>query len=236
MTKTIDFFIDGDQSKKISFEVKRQVNTGRTSRDTGDVMKHVEELKKQGITLSGTDVAYHVKLTDRITTANEIELLHPGVQTSGEIEPAFLIDPSGSIYVTIGSDHSDRNLQTFSSQLAKQVYDNVLSPTVWRYEDVIGHWDDIIMESYIKEDGEEQLYQKGTLAEMLRPEVFLEGNKARMADGDLSGSVILGGTFPTLTGELNFSYYFRMVMTDPVLNRKIEHTYVGKPIEWFVKP
>ncbi len=85
------------------------------------------------------------------------------------------------------------------------------------------------------EDGAEKLYQKGTLVEMLRPEVFLAGNKERMADHDLSGCVILGGTFPTLTGALNYSHYFRMIMTDPVLNRKIDHTYVGKPIDWFVK-
>jgi hypothetical protein len=234
MGKVLAFFIDGDPEQKLTFEVRRQVNTGRTSRDQSDVLKHVEELKKKGITLSGVDVAYHTKLSDRVTTEHEIEILRPDVTSSGEVEPAFLTAQDGQIYVTVGSDHSDRNLQTFSSQLAKQVYDNVLSPVVWRYEDVIGHWDDIILESYIMENGEEKLYQKGTLVEMLRPEVFLAGTKERMADGDLRGSVILGGTFPTLTGELNYSFYFRMVMTDPVLNRKIDHTYVGKPIEWFV--
>ena len=235
MAKTLEFLINGDPGQVLHFEVRRQVNTGRTSRDSGDVLKHVEELKKSGITLSGTDVAYHVKLTDRITTGTEIELLHPDVQSSGEIEPAFLVNDDGKIYVTVGSDRSDRHLQTFNSQLAKQVYDNVLSPVVWRYDDVIGHWDDILMESYIKEDGSEKLYQKGALAELLRPEVFLEGNKERMTDKNLTGSVILGGTFPTLTGGLNFSHYFRMVMTDPVLKRTIDHTYMCRPITWFVK-
>ena len=236
MTKTLEFLIDGNPNPKLKFEIKRQVLTGRTSRDVEDVLKHLEELRKQGANLPGNEApVYHKKITERITTGTEIELLSPEAKTSGEVEPAFLIDHDEKIYVTVSSDHTDREVQTYNSNIAKQLYDTVLSPIVWRYDDVIGHWDELIMEAYVMEDGKEVLYQRGKLEEMLRPEVFLEASKHKMADKDLRGSVILGGTFPTVTGQLNYGHHFRMLLIDPVKGRQIEHTYKCVPITWFEK-
>ena len=71
------------------FEVKKMVNLGRTSRNPEDIIKHLEELKAEGITVSADIPSYNPKIKDRITTENKIQSL-PNSKTSGEVEYVLL--------------------------------------------------------------------------------------------------------------------------------------------------
>ena len=149
MSEKFEFVIEGPTDEKIIFEVRKIINMGRTSRDPSDIMKHLEELKKAGIKVSSGIPSYNPKISDRITTDNKIEAL-PNSKTSGEVEYVLLFTSDSYFYITVGSDHTDRELEKYNVILSKQICLNVISPKVWCYDDVKDHWDDLIMRSWIK--------------------------------------------------------------------------------------
>jgi len=222
--------IEDDGIGKLSFEVRKLFNVGRSGRDTTAVRKHLDELRKTGIPVSDEFPTFYPKTADRITTSNRLEVL-PNAKTSGEVECVLLID-GDNIYVTVGSDHTDRELQKTNLEAAKEIYYNIFAPKVWRYEDVKGYWDDLIMRSWVEKDGQRQLYQEGKLAEIMEPEKLLMEVKSRVI-GDLNGMVIFTGTFPTLSGELCYSPWFEMELIDEHAGKTIKHVYSVKPIPWF---
>ena len=228
----LELIIEGDGSTKLTFEVQKLVNAGRSSRDTASVRKHMEELRKTGITIPDEFPIFYPKTPERVITATRFGIL-PDSKTSGEVEFVLLIDNS-NVYVTVGSDHTDRELQKTNLVAAKQIYYNVLAPKVWRYEDVKEHWDDLIMRSWVGQNGQRQLYQEGKLVEMMRPERLMEEVKSRVT-GDLNGMIIFSGTLPTISGELCYSSQFEMELVDEHAGRAIRHAYTAEPINWFKK-
>ena len=228
----LELIIEGNGSTKLTFEVRRLVNAGRSARDTASVRKHMEELRKTGITIPDEFPIFWPKTTERVTTSNRFEVL-PDSKTSGEVEFVLLLDNS-NVYVTVGSDHTDRELQKTDPVAAKQIYYNVLAPVVWRYEDVKEHWDDLIMRSWVEKDGQRQLYQEGKLVEMMSSEKLIEEVKSRVT-GDLNGMVMFSGTLPTIGGELCYNPRFEMELVDEHAGRAIRHVYTAEPITWFKK-
>ena len=226
----LELIIEGDGSTKLTFEVRKLVNAGRSGRDVASVRKHMDELRKTGITIPDEFPVFYPKTAERVTTADRIRVL-PGSKTSGEVEFVLLLD-NDNIYVTVGSDHTDRDLQKTNLVAAKQIYYNVLAPTVWRYEDVKEHWDDLILRSWAEEKGQRQLYQEGRLVELLRPEKLIQEVKSR-ATGDLNGLVIFSGTLPTIDGELCYGPRFEMELVDEHAGRAIRYAYTAEPITWF---
>lgn len=231
MSERLELILDFDKTEKISFKVRRMINLGRTSRNPSDIMKHLEELKKAGIKVSPDIPSYNPKILDRITTGNKIEVL-PNSKTSGEVEYVLLFTSDNSFYVTVGSDHTDRELEKYNVVLSKQICLNVISPKVWCYEDIRDHWDDLIMRAWVKKDDKRQLYQEGKLGEMLRPEELIEKVRLRVS-GDLTGAVVYSGTFPIIGGKLNFNPYFEFELIDEKKRKSIRHSYNAEPINWF---
>jgi len=231
MSEKLDLILDSDKRENISFKVQRIINLGRTSRNSSDIMKHLEELKKAGIKVSEDIPSYNPKIRDRITTSDKIEAL-PGSKTSGEVEYVLLFTSDNNFYVTVGSDHTDRELEKQNVVLSKQICLNVISPEIWYYKDLKDHWDDLIMRAWIKKDGNRQLYQEGKLGEMLRPEELIEKVRLRVS-GDLTGAVVYSGTFPIIGGELSFSSYFEIELVDEKKGKSIRHSYNAEPINWF---
>jgi len=228
----LEFTIEGDGSEKLTFEARKLVNAARSARDTINVRKHMEELRKTGIPVTDEFPIFYPKTPDRITNSDRFGVLTDS-KTSGEVEFVLLLD-NGNVYVSVGSDHTDRELQKTNLVASKQLYYNVIAPTVWRFEDVKEYWDDLIMRSWVQEKGQRQLYQEGKLVEMLRPEKIIEEIKSRVTGG-LSGMVIFSGTLPTLSGELSYSSRFDMELVDEHAGRAIKHTYFAEPITWFKK-
>jgi len=228
----IEFIIEGERKEKLMFEVRKLVNAGRSGRDVSAVKKHMEELRKTGAAIGTEFPIFWPKTPDRLTTSDRFGVLS-GSKTSGEVEYVLLLD-NDTIYITVGSDHTDRELQKTDLLSAKQIYYNVCSPTVWRYDDVKDQWDDLTMRSWVEEGGQRVLYQEGKLQEILRPENIIEEVRSRIT-GDLNGTVIFSGTFPTISGELSYSSRFGVELEDEHAGRAIRHGYVAEPISWFKK-
>ncbi|MHB1404462.1 MAG: DUF2848 family protein [Desulfitobacteriaceae bacterium] len=223
----LKFFVNGDAQKAIDFNVERILNGGFAGRNQDQVRKHIEELAALGVPAPKETPVFYPLLPDKLTTGEEVEVIGSG--NSGEVEFVILYSQEG-LFVGLGSDHTDRELEKTSIIKSKQAYPNVIAPTVWRYEDVISHWDEIEMRAWLGEN-KETLYQEGRLALLMRPEELMERAQA-LVDGGMTGTVLYSGTLATLE-ELRFSEYFHIELFDKVRNERISHVYRIKQLNWF---
>src|SRR3546814_9376786 len=109
---------------------------------------------------------YYRIASNQLVQDGEVEVV--GDQTSGEAE-VFLFSHNGETLVSLASDHTDRKLEAHSVALSKQLCAKPVARQAWRYDDVAGHWDELILRSRIGENGQAVLYQEGTLASLQPP-------------------------------------------------------------------
>ncbi|MCY1398521.1 hypothetical protein D3C76_626990 [compost metagenome] len=201
-------------------DVSEVVAAGWVGRRPEDLEKHIAEMQVLGISRPVTVPLFNRVANSRLTQRETIEVL--GSHSSGEVE-FVLVQSKGNLYVGVGSDHSDNRIETFCMAAAKQVYDKSIAPVLWRYEEVVSHWDKLILRSYITVDNVRYLYQQGPVDGVLHPETLI--NNYAVQDGKLSeGAVLYGGTFSTQGGVRSGSR-FEYELEDPVLNRVIRHHY-----------
>jgi hypothetical protein len=208
----------------LEFTVRRMVNAGYVGRDRKAVEAHIEELRREGVPPPPFVPIVFPVLSNNITTDQDIEVI--GGKSSGEAEFVLLLD-RGRIFVAVGSDHTDREMERHSIVHSKQVCRNVLSTTVWDYEDLKPHWDELLLQSWVipKGSDEEVLYQKAPLATIISAEEIREITMSKMVDVETDGLVIFSGTVPVLTGEVVYGRYFRSELVDLHLNRTLKCGY-----------
>jgi len=214
------------ETRAIEYEAKKLLLGGFTGKDKQAIIRHVEELKAKGIKIELPEKipVFFKGSPYLLTTGNIIEV--PGKETSGEVEYVIMTAEGGKIYITIGSDHTDRELEKVSIQKSKWVCPKVLSPKVWDYDDIKDHWNRIEMHSYIFENGKRELYQSGKLGDILDPvEILREAGHTKE-----EGWVVYSGTLPALRGVV-YTDNFEVCLFDPVLNRKIVHKYIVKIVQ-----
>lgn len=211
------------REEEIFFKIKRMVNAGYTGRNQEAVRQHIEELKKEGIPApESTPTAYEV-ITKLIYFDPEIEVI--GKKTSGEAE--FVLLCSGEeVYVGVGSDHTDRELESVSIIKSKQVCPNVMAPYVWRLRDVRKGWDKMVLRSWVVTDkGEKVIYQEASLSVMMTPEDLMSFVKNKMEDKRLDGVVVYSGTIPLLQEKPNYNNYFEVELYNPGNDKRLNCTY-----------
>jgi Protein of unknown function (DUF2848) len=141
------------------------VIAGWTGRDTAAVEHHIEELAAIGVARPSTVPLFYRVAVPNLTQLVSIQVA--GQNTSGEIEPVLLsIGPE--LWLTVGSDHTDRQTEAYSVAISKQACAKVLADQAWAYKDVADHLDSIELRSWIDEGGARVLYQEGSLAS-IRP-------------------------------------------------------------------
>lgn len=208
----------------LRFTVRRMVNLGFVGRDAAAVTAHVKELGREGVPPPPSIPMLFPVLQHNITTKNRVEVVSN--KTSGEAEFVLLL-AGDAIYVGVGSDHTDRALESQNMLNSKQVCPNVLSKEVWNYQDVKGHWDDILIRSWVRPEPEkdEILYQQAPLATILSAPHIIDLVKSRIPDGKHNDLVIFSGTVPVLAGKTIYGSHFRCALTDPHLNRSLTCDY-----------
>ena len=87
----LELIVEDDGTRKLTFEVRKMINAGFTGRGPDEIQKHIDELRKHGITTSQEIPLLYPILPDNITTGNRIEIL-PDSKTSGEVEYVLLLD------------------------------------------------------------------------------------------------------------------------------------------------
>ena len=203
----------------LTLAIDQAVLAGWTGRDPVARDKHIAELEAIGIARPATTPIYYRVSARRLTLADSIEVC--GNESSGEVE-FVLIGWQGRTFVGLGSDHTDRKVESYSITVSKQMYDKPMASVLWELEDVIGHWDRMILRSFAVTAGKRELYQEGTLDAMLSVEELIK----RGFEGGMlpDGCVMFGGTFAA-KGGIRPADRFEYELEDPVLKRSIRHAY-----------
>jgi Protein of unknown function (DUF2848) len=210
---------DKGASTPLTLAIDQAVIAGWTGRDPVARDKHIAELEAIGIARPATTPIYYRCSARRITLEDRIEVC--GENSSGEVE-FVLIGWQGRIFVGCGSDHTDRKVESYSVTVSKQMCDKPMASVLWELEDVIAHWDKMILRSWAIIDGARVLYQEGTLDAMLPVKDLID--RGFGAAGLPDGCAMFGGTFAA-KGGIRPASRFEFELEDPVLKRKISHGY-----------
>src|SRR3977135_4448330 len=161
----LGFTIDAlDATTPLTLPIEQAVIAGWTGRDPVARDKHIAELEAIGIARPASVPIFYRVSARRITTEDSIEV--SGGDSRGEVE-CVRIGWQGRIFVGLGSDHTDRKVETYSVTVSKQMCDKVMAPVLWELEDVAAHWDKMILRAHAWIGGARVLDQEGTLAHML---------------------------------------------------------------------
>jgi len=205
--------------------VRQLVIAGWTGRDPATVHKHIEELKAIGVPPPSTVPVFYEVSSALMTTSTDITVV--GAKTSGEVE-FVLINTRQGLLVTVGSDHTDRWLETVSVHHSKQVCPKPVAAECWFFESVEAHWDQLILRAYSHLGDHRRLYQEGPVTNMLAPSDLI----ARYAqlNGELAvGAAMSCGTLPMKDG-IEYAARFEIQLEDPMTQRTLSHSYHVKAL------
>ena len=201
------------------FPVKRMYNLGSATREASVAVHHQEEVARAGVVIALHVPAPRIYPIDAFALTTEEAIGVHGLRTSGEVEIALVM--TDRLYVGVGSDHTDRDLERGSIAWSKQVNPNILAPTLWVYDEIADHWDDCVMRSRV--DG--RLYQDVGVNAFLSPTDILKILKERVPGLPARDFVVFCSTIVALDKELGFGQRWQFELEDPVLGRMISHTY-----------
>ena len=137
--------ITNGEEKSVEVVVNELVIAGWTSRDKDAMETHMLELEAIGIPRPKSAPIFYRVSADQLTQNERITVI--GEDSSGEVE-FFVLSLSDGLWIGVGSDHTDRKVEAYNVSISKQVCAKPISTTLWRYDDLIGHWGDLILRSY----------------------------------------------------------------------------------------
>jgi hypothetical protein len=219
---TAEFTLDVLQHKRqrVRVSISAVVIAGWTGRDAAAVEHHIAELEALGVKRPSSVPMFYPVASARLTSSDTIQTL--GEESSGEVE-FVLLQHQRQLWVSVGSDHTDRRVETYDVNVSKQMCDKPVAPTWWALDDVRAHWDHLVLRSYIGADRERTLYQEGSVTSMLEPADLI--SRYRETGGAvMEGAVMFCGTLAA-RGGVRPSPHFLFEIDDPVVGRKIRHEY-----------
>jgi uncharacterized protein DUF2848 len=216
-----------DVAEPRTISLQQVVIAGWTGRDTAALNRHIAELQKLGVK-PPTKVPCFFRASVNVVST-QTDLQYVGEDGTGEIE-FFVVSQADGLWVGVGSEHTDRKVESYSIPVSKQLCQKAVAPELWRYEEVKDHWDKLILRAHILEKGRRTLYQEGPLSDIRRPDELIStytGGSPQLQPGTL----MFGGTFSAL-GGVRPAPEFHMELEDPVRRRKITHHYRIHSIPW----
>jgi hypothetical protein len=240
VSKTLSLSLHGpSDARRSEITIDQAVIAGWTGRDPAAVEKHIKELEALGVKRPATTPIFYRVSAARLTTDDSIEAV--GESSGGEVE-FVLLQHGGKLWVGTGSDHTDREVETYGVTVSKQMCDKPLAPDFWAFDDVAPHWDRLLLRAHVVEGGKRILYQEGAVTAMMDPRALIEraygaSKDARERAGAASqdareragarlpeGTVMFCGTLAA-HGGVRATNEFAFELEDPVLGRKIAHAY-----------
>jgi Protein of unknown function (DUF2848) len=208
--------------EELAVTPERLIVAGYTGRDEVAVAEHIAELAAIGVPRPPTVPAFYDLDPALLTTADVIDV--GGASTSGEVEPV-LIRHAGRYFLTVGSDHTDRDLERSDIAASKAACPKPLAGTVVEIGAALSgtDWDELLADSTV----DDVPYQEGSVATLRHPADLL----ARMTEavGEVPGSLVLFcGTMPLLGGEFRYGSRWRVRLWLPG-DTVLSHAYETKP-------
>ena len=209
-------------SRPLTLNVHTLVVAGWAGRDLAAIEHHIEELAELGVPRPTSVPLFYRIANNQLNQEAEIQVVGP--HSSGEIE-ALVFAAEGRLFVGISSDHTDRKLEAHSVALSKQVCAKPAGGDAWELSEVEGHWDELVVRSWIEEGGERVLYQEGSLSSLRPPRDLIDGYLAASQQAAFAdGTAMTCGTVGAI-GGIRAANTFEMELYDPRLNRSLKHRY-----------
>lgn len=207
-------------STQRTVEIGRAIIAGWTSRDTAAMEHHIAELEAIGVPRPKHTPMYYRVGARRVTTADRMEAV--GTHSSGEVE-FVIVNTAGQLWVGVGSDHTDRKVETYGITVSKQMCDKPVAPELWPLSEVEAHWDRLQLRSSVRISGQVNAYQEGNVTSMRHPrELISLYERDHGSFGE--GSLMFCGTLAAI-GGIRPAQRFEFALADPVLARQIAHGY-----------
>lgn len=209
--------ISADGTDEVLFDCRHLILAGWSGREEASVRAHMAELAEHGVPPPSTFPLFYRVGASLVSQTDRLEVLGP--HTSGEVEYVVVAMDDG-LWVTVGSDQTDRKAEAHGVALSKQLAGKVLARTLWRLDELAGRWDGLQLSAHATIDGERVLYQQGALALMRTP-----GDLIQRYGGPLQpGTVMMSGTLNAI-GGIRPAARFEMRLDDPATGRAIAHAY-----------
>jgi len=208
-----------DRRDRVALQIDTLIVAGWTGRDAAAIEHHIEELAAIGVPRPSAVPLFYRIGTGQLSQTSHLQVLGP--DSSGEVEPVIVATADG-LWVTLGSDHTDRKAEAAGVALSKQLCSKVVGTQLWRFDEVAPHWDRLILRAWATIGGKRVLYQDGAVAGIRSPQDLMQ--RYRNAPSLLPGSLMFCGTLGAIGGVRPGSR-FEMELEDPVLNRRIGHAY-----------
>ena len=216
----LDFDIDGATRRAT---IDNLIIAGWTGRDTAAVEHHVAELAAIGVKPPATVPCFYRLGANLLTAAGAIDVV--GSHSSGEVE-FVLVSLAEGLHVGVGSDHTDRKVETYGITVSKQMCPKPVGRELWRFSDLEAHWDDLMLRSWVTRDGTRELYQEGPVTKMLAPRDLMR--RYLRAPGVLPvGTAMYCGTLSAI-GEIRGGERFEVELQDRGSKRTLQHAYVAR--------
>ncbi|MFY0312764.1 DUF2848 domain-containing protein [Leisingera sp. D0M16] len=188
---------------------------GWTGRDPDAVQHHIDELAELGVAPPSQVPLFYRVSRSLVTHADEIEVL--GTANSGEAEPV-LVNRDGTLWLGLGSDHTDRELEAISVAGGKQACPKPVATGLWHFDEIEARQDEILLRCHVEEDGAWVPYQDGTLAAIRPLRSLVEQT------GLETGGAMFCGTLAAI-GPVRPAKAYRMELIDSRPDRSIRLEY-----------
>lgn len=207
------------ETNRAELAPKSLIVAGWTGRDEKALNHHIEELAAIGVPRPSSVPVFYRISTANLTQAAHLEVLGP--DTSGEAEPVVVAMHDG-LWLGVGSDHTDRKAETMGIALSKQLCAKVVGKTLWRLDEVVGHWDQLILRADVTINGTRLKYQEGPLSAMRIPSDLMSriGGEAEF----VTGTIMFCGTLGAI-GGIRPAAQFTALLVDPILGREMSCEY-----------
>lgn len=203
----------------IEIKIERLIIAGWAGRNIEAIEEHIKELEEIGVQRPSTVPCFYQVSAELLTTEPNIQVIEQN--SSGEVE-CVLIHSEQGLLIAIGSDHTDRKVESYNVAISKQVCAKPISPDVWLYDDVADHWDELVMRSYRIVNGQKELYQQGQTHHLLAIPDLIQ--KLTQSNEFPKNYAMLCGTQAVLT-KIAHGDEFIVELHDPILNRTLSHHY-----------
>jgi 4-hydroxyphenylacetate 3-monooxygenase len=219
-TSKLSFKVNG-RAESLALDKYTLIIAGFTGSNREGVEKHLQELREQGIEVPDRVPTFYPIPSGLASQSATIKV--KGKKTSGEIEPVLLIS-NGSYYITLGSDHTDREIEKKSIAESKASCPKPISSAAYPLEEAVRFWDHISIGSDTYQNGAWKSYQKGMVTDLIQPlklAALLQKDRGSVPEN----LVMFLGTVPILDGKFVFSDGFRgsMIHNDSKFSLDLEY-------------
>lgn len=208
-----------DGPEPLAVTPERLFNLGSATVAQESAVAHQQEVADVGVRIAFDIPAprvYPMAVTS-VTTDDAVGVHHP--RTSGEAELVLLMQ-DGELFLGVGSDHTDRELEQISIIWSKQYAPSVLGRRVWRWSDVEADWEALVLASTL--DG--AAYQSSRAAVFLSPPVVLSELATRVRQLP-SSYLVFCGTYATLDTTVRFGTQWAASLTNQRTGAELNLNY-----------